>query len=163
MLWALSTLGLGVGAPVTLLSALEGEAPGPGRPQVSPATLSLVAPGPPRRGRDRAHIVPSGVSEDTAEGDGGRKSSGGPSIEEIIRAAARDRGLEGDYLVSIAVCESGLDPRAYNAAGYHGLFQYDEQTWAAYGRGSIWDPVAQARTTAKLIAEGQSSRWPNCA
>ena len=85
------------------------------------------------------------------------------SITDIIHAAAAEFGVDGDYLVSIAECESGLDPRAYNSAGYHGLFQYDESTWAAYGEGDIWDPVAQAKATAKLIADGQSSRWPNCA
>jgi len=52
---------------------------------------------------------------------------------------------------------------AYNAAGYHGLFQFDEQTWAAYGYGDIYDPTAQSRTAARLIAAGESSRWPNCA
>lgn len=87
----------------------------------------------------------------------------GGSISEIIHQAAAEFGISGDWMVSIAVCESGLDPRAYNSAGYHGLFQYDEATWAEYGYGSIWDPVAQARTTAKLLAMGQSSRWPNCA
>ena len=71
-------------------------------------------------------------------------------------------------MVSIATCESGLNPSAYNAAGYHGLFQYDQTTWAAYGYGSIYDPVAQARTTAELLAAGESSaagptahkKWP---
>ena len=85
------------------------------------------------------------------------------SIETIITAAAERYGLDGDYLVSVAECESGLDPNAYNSAGYHGLFQYDESTWDAYGEGSIWDPAAQAETTAMLIADGQSRRWPNCA
>lgn len=85
------------------------------------------------------------------------------SIEEIIYAAAAQYGLDGSYLVSIAACESGLNPGAVNAAGYHGLFQYDEATWAEYGSGSIYDPAAQALTTAMLISQGQSSRWPNCA
>lgn len=85
------------------------------------------------------------------------------SITEIISAAASEFGIDPGYLISIAECESGLDPSAYNAAGYHGLFQYDDTTWGAYGYGSIWDPVAQARTTAELLAAGQSSRWPNCA
>ena len=85
------------------------------------------------------------------------------SIEEIIYAAAAQYGLDGAYLVSIAACESGLNPGAVNAAGYHGLFQYDEATWAEYGSGSIYDPAAQALTTAMLISQGQSSRWPNCA
>jgi hypothetical protein len=95
----------------------------------------------------------------------GRSPSGSysGSITEIIYAAAADYGVDGDYLLSIAECESGLDPQAYNSGGYHGLFQYDDGTWATYGNGDIWDPVAQAQTTAKLIAAGQSSRWPNCA
>jgi soluble lytic murein transglycosylase-like protein len=87
----------------------------------------------------------------------------GGSVSEIIYAAAAEFGLSGDYLLSVASCESGLDPGAVNAAGYHGLFQFDETTWAAYGYGSIYDPVTQSRTAARLLAAGQSSRWPNCA
>ena len=85
------------------------------------------------------------------------------SIEEIIGVAATEFGLDPGYLVGVASCESGLDPNAYNAAGYHGLFQFDEQTWGAYGYGSIWDATAQSRTAARLIAAGEASRWPNCA
>jgi soluble lytic murein transglycosylase-like protein len=85
------------------------------------------------------------------------------SLVEIIRAAASEFGVSGDWMVAIATCESTLNPSAYNPAGYHGLFQYDQTTWAGYGYGSIYDPVAQSRTTARLLAAGQSSRWPNCA
>ena len=99
------------------------------------------------------------IAEETVEA----APSYGGSITDIIYAAAAEYGIDGAYMVSIATCESGLNPSAYNAAGYHGLFQYDDTTWAAYGYGSIYDPVAQARTTAELLAAGQSSRWPNCA
>ena len=85
------------------------------------------------------------------------------STTGIIYAAAAEFGLDPAYLLSVASCESGLNPTAYNAAGYHGLFQFDQTTWAAYGYGSIYDPTAQSRTAARLIAAGQSSRWPNCA
>lgn len=85
------------------------------------------------------------------------------SLTEIIYSAAAEFGIDGSYLLGIAHCESTLDPAAYNPAGYHGLFQYDATTWGAYGYGSIWDPVAQARTTARLLAAGQASRWPSCA
>lgn len=85
------------------------------------------------------------------------------SVSEIIYAAASEFGLDGSYLLSVASCESGLNVGAYNAAGYYGLFQFDQTTWAAYGYGSIYDATAQARTAARLIAAGQSSRWPNCA
>lgn len=85
------------------------------------------------------------------------------TIPGIIYAAAAEFGLDGSYLLSIATCESGLYTQATNPAGYYGLFQFDQATWAAYGYGSIYDPTAQARTAARLIAAGQTSRWPNCA
>lgn len=85
------------------------------------------------------------------------------SITEIIYAAAAEFGIDPGYLVAVATCESGLDPSAVNPAGYHGLFQFDETTWGAYGYGSIYDPTAQARTAARMLAAGMASRWPNCA
>jgi soluble lytic murein transglycosylase-like protein len=116
-----------------------------------------------RRPRQR----PGSTSEAGAQGaDGGEESAApasGGSIPEIISSAAAEFGLDGGYLLSVASCESGLDPSAVNAVGYYGLFQFDETTWAAYGYGSIYDPVAQARTAARLLAAGQTSRWPNCA
>ena len=85
------------------------------------------------------------------------------SVTQIIYAAAAEFGLDPGYLVAVASCESGLDPGAVNPAGYHGLFQFDETTWAAYGYGSIYDATAQARTAARMLAAGMASRWPNCA
>jgi soluble lytic murein transglycosylase-like protein len=85
------------------------------------------------------------------------------SLAAIVYDAAAEFGLDGSYLLSVATCESGLNTQAYNAAGYHGLFQFDQATWSAYGYGSIYDATAQSRTAARLIAAGQSSRWPNCA
>jgi len=85
------------------------------------------------------------------------------SVESIITQAAGEFGLDPGYLISVAVCESNLNPGAVNSVGYYGLFQFDETTWASYGYGSIYDATAQARTAARLIAAGQTSRWPNCA
>ncbi|MFP5351869.1 MAG: transglycosylase family protein [Actinomycetota bacterium] len=85
------------------------------------------------------------------------------SITEIIYAAAAEFGIDGGYLLSVAHCESNLNPSAVNPAGYHGLFQFGEETWAAFGYGSIYDPTAQARTAAEMLANGMASRWPNCA
>jgi Transglycosylase-like domain len=112
----------------------------------------------PRPERPAEEAVPA----ETAEATETVAASGG-SIEEIVASAAGEFGLDPGYLVGVASCESGLDPEAYNEAGYHGLFQFDEQTWGAYGYGSIWDASAQARTAARLIAAGEASRWPNCA
>jgi Transglycosylase-like domain len=85
------------------------------------------------------------------------------SVSGVIYAAAAEVGVSGSYLLSVADCESGLNPQAHNLAGYYGLFQFDERTWMSYGYGSIYDPVAQSRTAARLIAAGQARRWPNCA
>lgn len=85
------------------------------------------------------------------------------SITEILHAAAAEFGLDAGYLVAVASCESGLNPGAVNPAGYHGLFQFDQATWGAYGYGSIYDATAQARTAARMLAAGMASRWPNCA
>lgn len=115
--------------------------PAPKPPEPKPQPAAEAAPAP----EEAAPPAPSG------------------SIESIIYAAAANHGLSGSYLLSVASCESGLNPSAYNAAGYHGLFQFDQATWAEYGYGSIYDPVAQSETAASLIAGGQASRWPNCA
>jgi hypothetical protein len=85
------------------------------------------------------------------------------SVTAIVYDAAGEFGLSGSYLASVAACESGLNPSAANPAGFYGLFQFDSSTWAAEGYGSIYDPVAQARTAARLIAAGQAGRWPLCA
>lgn len=85
------------------------------------------------------------------------------SITEILYAAAAEFGIDGGYLVSVASCESGLNPGAVNPAGYHGLFQFAESTWASYGYGSIYDATAQARTAARMLAAGMAGHWPNCA
>lgn len=85
------------------------------------------------------------------------------SLEGILYAAAAEFGVDGAYLLAIARCESDLDAGAVNPVGYHGLFQFDTETWASYGYGSIYDPEAQARTAARLLAAGHDERWPNCA
>lgn len=85
------------------------------------------------------------------------------SVTEIIYAAAAEFGIDGSYLLGVALCESNLNPSAVNPAGYHGLFQFGESTWAAYGYGSIYDATAQARTAAEMLANGMAGQWPNCA
>jgi Transglycosylase-like domain len=111
----------------------------------------------------RPRNQPGRSSEAEGEGAEAAAPAAGDSIPDIISSAAAEFGLDGGYLLSVATCESGLDPSAVNAVGYYGLFQFDETTWAAYGYGSIYDPIAQARTAARLLAAGQTSRWPNCA
>ncbi|MFN2525564.1 MAG: transglycosylase SLT domain-containing protein [Actinomycetota bacterium] len=83
-------------------------------------------------------------------------------IESVIIKAADEFGLSRDYLISVAMCESSLNPYAVSPAGYYGLFQFGPVTWSEFGYGSIWDPVAQSRTAARMLAEGHHRRWPVC-
>lgn len=181
-LWALSMLGVLAGTPLTRTTALNMlerfavQGADAGASQASTASFQTAGTRPTHPapavtlGHDGKKKLPDLVAERrkarrraAAKADSGNAAYSGGSVVEIIHAAGTEFGIDGDYLVSIAECESGLDPQAFNSAGYHGLFQYDDTTWSAYGYGSIWDPVAQARTTAELLADGQSSRWPNCA
>jgi hypothetical protein len=158
-----STLAL-AGGPLYGLNQAEVIDLGFGEPSPAP-TVSADASGIAIDSSRHIAEEPTNERLKKRRGANGAEKAGSPSgsITEIIHAAAAEHGVDGDYLVSIAECESGLDPNAYNSAGYHGLFQYDQTTWAAYGDGDIFDPAAQAEATAKLIADGQSSRWPNCA
>jgi soluble lytic murein transglycosylase-like protein len=82
------------------------------------------------------------------------------SIEAIIRAAAARWNVSGDWMVKIARCESGLNPRAYNPAGpYYGLFQFLASTFRGNGGTDIWDAAQQADITAKMLAHGQAWQW----
>ena len=82
------------------------------------------------------------------------------SIEAIIRDAAARHGVSGDWMVKIARCESGLNPRAYNPAGpYYGLFQFLQSTFRANGGTDIWDPYQQSDVTANMLAHGQAHQW----
>lgn len=82
------------------------------------------------------------------------------TIEAIIQKAANAWGVSYPWMLKIARCESGLNPRAYNPAGpYYGLFQFLMSTFRANGGTNIWDPVQQANITAKMLAHGQAHQW----
>jgi hypothetical protein len=70
-------------------------------------------------------------------------------------------------LKRIAQCESGGNPRAISRSGqYRGKFQFDQQTWEAWG--GHGDPAAapestQDRIALKLYRKRGTAPWPNCA
>jgi hypothetical protein len=59
--------------------------------------------------------------------------------------------------------ESGGNPDATNGAGYWGLFQFSEATWAAYGGNpaDFGDASAgeQEQVFANAMAQGGESNW----
>jgi len=80
-------------------------------------------------------------------------------VQAIYDAAAR-HGVSGDWLLSVAQCESGLDPSAVNpVTGDTGLFQFNPSTWAAWGGGDIWSVTDQAELAAWAFANGLSYHW----
>jgi hypothetical protein len=84
-------------------------------------------------------------------------------IVSIIRSAAAQYGVSGDWMVKIADCESGLRSNAYNPSGpYYGLFQFLMSTFKANGGTNIWDPVDQSNVAARMLANGQAHQW-SCA
>lgn len=87
-----------------------------------------------------------------------------------MREAARTYGLDEDHFVSIARCESTLNPSAVNHGYYEnghpsGLFQHLSGYWPAraakygYQGASVFDAAANANVTAAMWSEGQSGLW----
>jgi len=92
------------------------------------------------------------------------------NIEDIVRRAARNHGVNEDYFVRIARCESGLNPDSVNYNYYEngypsGLFQHLSGYWPAraakygYAGASVFNPVANANVTAAMFHDGYQSLW----
>ncbi|HKF78001.1 MAG TPA: transglycosylase SLT domain-containing protein [Candidatus Dormibacteraeota bacterium] len=91
------------------------------------------------------------------------QSFGSGAVQNIIRNAFNPLGPTAvAWGLRVAHCESGFNPRAYNAAGpYYGLFQFLMSTFRAtpYGSGDIYDPVANANAAAWKYAHGGAGAW----
>ena len=164
--WLVTLVGTALGVPaptgMDLLARLQSPPPSRG----IEASEAVAATTRFRRAAFDARPVQPRPPERSSPGGSGeaRQPPAQPAtVPEIVEAAAAEFGVDPGLLVSVARCESDLDPQAQSPHGYHGLFQFDVETWAAYGYGSIYDPVAQSRTAARLMAAGEADRWPNCA
>lgn len=91
-------------------------------------------------------------------------------VEAIVRQAALKYGVNPDYMVRIAKCESGLRPTAVAPnliAGSHptGLFQHVAVYWPARAKqygwpgASIYNAQAQAEVSAQMFKAGGSRLW----
>jgi transglycosylase-like protein with SLT domain len=85
------------------------------------------------------------------------------SVKDIITKAFTPYGAAAvSWGLRVAGCESGYNPRAYNAAGpYYGLFQFLMSTFRAtpYGGQDIYDPVVNASAAAWKYHAGGAGAW----
>jgi len=82
------------------------------------------------------------------------------TVRSIIVAAAARHGVAASWLLRVAMCESGLNPGAYNAfSGASGLFQFMPSTFYGNGGRDLWSAYQQADIAATMFAAGESSAW----
>lgn len=74
-------------------------------------------------------------------------------------------GADGLNWRALAGCESGGNPRAVNAAGYYGLYQFSVSTWRSVGGSGmphLASPDEQTYRAKLLYASSGRSPWPHC-
>ena len=93
-------------------------------------------------------------------------------VREIVVYGTKQRpysapatGAEGLNWGALAACESGGNPRAVNAAGYYGLYQFAMSTWYSVGgSGNPIDatPEEQTYRAQVLYQRSGAGQWPVC-
>ena len=87
-----------------------------------------------------------------------------------VHTRSRAVSRSGDRVVglnwsALARCESGGNPRAYNSAGYYGLYQFSRSTWRSVGGSGSPSAASRAEQTRRaqtLFRRAGSSPWPVC-
>ena len=90
-------------------------------------------------------------------------------IYNCIEKYGDQYGVDPNVLRAIALCESGMNPKAKNLI-YAGLYQFNASTWKSYRlrMGHEEDPDVRfnaeeaIKTAAYALSIGQSRLWPNC-
>lgn len=85
------------------------------------------------------------------------------ATEAISEAAAR-WGVDFNWLLRVATCESGLNPNAYNPSGASGLFQFMPGTYWTYAAQigetrSYFNPYGAANVAAYMFHLGLAYEW----
>lgn len=82
------------------------------------------------------------------------------TVEDHIRAVAREMGYPENTIVALAKCESGLNP---NAVGDHGKAHGLYQIWPKYHKdislADIYDVEASTRWTITQLRAGHQGWW----
>lgn len=125
-------------------------------PPAAPAPTAAPTPAPTTAPIQRAAPRVSAPAPAVAPADPN-------SVIGIIQAAAARWGVDGNWMVRIARCESGLRTNAYNPRGpYIGLFQFLQSTFRNNGGQDIYSAADQSEIAAKMLAHGQAHQW-SCA
>lgn len=90
-------------------------------------------------------------------------------FEEWFEKYSSSQSINKEILKKIAVCESGLNPRATNGI-YGGLYQFSESSWRTARRQMNQDQNPELRFDAEEAIETATFRlatnglaaWPNC-
>lgn len=73
-------------------------------------------------------------------------------------------GISSTTFYSVAECESGLDPLAFNPndpGGARGVFQFLPGTWRKYAKSGqdVWNAADNVETAARMFAAGEARQW----
>lgn len=77
----------------------------------------------------------------------------------------RRTGVEGLNWAALARCEASGNPRAYNPAGYYGLYQFNLGTWRSVGGSGLPTEASADEQTyrAQLLYTNRGAQpWPHC-
>jgi hypothetical protein len=91
---------------------------------------------------------------------------GNPSAcESLVRSVASRYGVDPGSAVTVARCESGLNPQASNGGSYLGLFQQSARYWAGrashygFGGASAYNARANASVSMGMVRDGGWGAW----
>jgi uncharacterized protein YabE (DUF348 family) len=89
-------------------------------------------------------------------------------VDELVTVGTKPKPAtaaptaDGLNWAALARCESGGNPRAVNAAGYYGLYQFSKSAWASVGGSGNPIDASAAEQTARaqaLYARGGAGQW----
>jgi uncharacterized protein YabE (DUF348 family) len=86
-------------------------------------------------------------------------------VTEVVRVGTKQPSGSDLNWAALAQCESSGNPRAVNAAGYYGLYQFSLSTWASVGgTGNPADasPEEQTLRAQILYERSGAGQWPHC-
>ena len=85
------------------------------------------------------------------------------TIEELIRRIAKEEKVDPDLAVRVALCESNLDPKAWNSTSYtgadRGLYQINSYWHPEVSDEQALDPEFSTRFFCKAVKNGHLNWW----